>query len=276
MSNALSTVQQMSETRDYLYQKTKVHVEFIGEDSAIETLASTQRKGTHYTGIGGGSALSSSYIDSSRTEKIQADRTKWIVDYSIYTPKGGGGGGGGEGGQYYTSTDSMTMVQYQFPLYKYLDQDEAAAVASWENLSDEDTEHKKNFEYRKENGSYEALSAVSEKAEKVAKKMFAGIEYVQKSYPQITHVEKFANRLTMTLRQDRLNHIDNTTDVPDLIDDYSWLKTQYDWQENDDSTWTLTEAWIGVPDSDPWDTDLYGLSAWSFFNPADNNNNVRP
>lgn len=260
---ALSTVQQMSETRDYLYQKTRVHVEFIGEDSAIETLASTQRKGAHYTGLSGGTALSSSYIDSSRTEKIQADRTKWIVDYSIYTDKSGGGGN-----SFYTSTDSMTMTQYQFPLYKYLSADEAGPVASWENLDYTEVEHKKNFEYN-DNGQWKYLSAVSDKALEVAKKLFAGIEYVQKSYPQITHVEKHGIKLAMTERQNRLNHIDTSDDVPDLIDGYSWLKTQFDWQENDDSTWTLTESWIGVPEDDPWDGDLYGLSGWNFYIPTE-------
>ncbi len=252
----------MSETRDYLYQKTKVHVEFIGEDGAIATLASAQKKGTHFSGLSG-SGLSSTYIDSSRTEKIQADRTKWMVDYTIYTDKSGGGGN-----SFYTSTDSMAMVQYQFPLYKYLSADEAAAVASWENLSEEEVEYKKTFQYS-DNGSYKYLSSVSEKAEKVAKKLFAGIEYVQKSYPQITHVEKHGIKLAMTARQNRLNHIDTSDDVPDMIANYSWLKTQYDWQENDDSTWTLTESWIGVPESDPWDEDLYGQNAWDFYRSDD-------
>ena len=264
----LDTVKQCNETKDYLNQKTVVKVSFIGEDTAIATLAATQKKGTQFSGTG--SAVAHSVIDSSVTRKIESDRTQWDVTYTIYSPTGGSGGGDA----YYTELDSMTMVQYQFPLYKYLNATEAAAVASWENLSDDETEHKANFEYKKAGGGYEALSEVSAKAEKVAKKIFAGFEYVQKSYPQITHVEKFDTKKELATRRDKLNHIDNSG-VPDLISGFCWLKTQFDWQQNDDGTWTLTEAWIGVPSDDAWDSDLYGDNAWDFFRPdapANNNN----
>lgn len=268
----LPTVQQCSETRDYLNQKTVVKVSFIGEDSAIAALASAQKKGTAFSGIGGSGAVAHSVIDSSVTEKLQADRTRWNCTYTIYSPQGGGGGGDA----YYTTLDSMTMVQQQFPLYKYLNADEAAAVASWENLSDDDVDNKKAFRYKKPDGSYDDLSNVSAKALAVAKKILAGFEYVQKAYPQITHVERFDTKKSLTDRKNRLNHIDTTNDVPDLISGYSWLKVQFDWQQNDDGTWTLTESWMGVPDADPWDSDLYGANAWDFFiptNPAPNNNN---
>ena len=265
MSNQLSTVKQCSETKEYLHQKTLVRTSFIGEDSAIETLASTQKKGTAFSGLS--SAIPYSVIDSSTTEKLEADRTKWTVSYSIYTPKvKPGGGGGDDPSTYYTSKDSMTMAQYQFPLYKYLLSDEAAAVMSWENLAGNEVSAKQNFQYMKSDGSFDYLSSVSDKAYKAAKKMAAGIEYVQKSYPQITHVEQLSSFKTMTTRQNRLNHIDDSSDVPDLIANYQWLKTQYDWQENDDGTWTLTESWMGTPEDQPWDEDLYGSlsSAWKF------------
>ena len=267
-SSSLPTVQQISETRDYLNQKTVVKVSFIGEDTAIASLAATQKKGTQFSGTG--SAVAHSVIDSSVTEKLQSDRTKWNCTYTIYSPSGGSGGGDA----YYTTLDSMTMVQQQFPLYKYLNAEEAAAVKSWENLSDDDTENKKNFKYKKPDGSYDSLSNVSAKAESVAKKILAGCEYVQKSYPQTTHVEKFDTKKTLATRRNALNHID--ANAPQLIDGYSWLKVQFDWQQNDDGTWTLTESWMGVPSADPWDPDLYGANAWTFFiptNPAPNNNN---
>lgn len=266
---SLETVKQCSETRDYLNQKTVVKVSFIGEDTAIASLASTQKKGTAFSGTGG--VVAHSVIDSSVTEKLQSDRTKWNVTYTIYSPQGGSGGGDA----FYTTLDSMTMVQQQFPLYKYLNAEEAAAVASWENLSDDDIDNKKNFKYKKTDGSYDDLSNVSEKAEKVAKKILAGFEYVQKAYPQITHVERFDSKKSLTDRKNKLNHIDNEG-VPNLISGYSWLKTQFDWQQNEDGTWTLTESWMGVPESDPWDPDLYGANAWDFFiptNPVPNNNN---
>ena len=206
-------------------------------------------------------------IDSSVTEKLQSDRTKWNCTYTIYSPQGGSGGDA-----YYTTLDSMTMVQQQFPLYKYLNADEAAAVASWENLSDDDVDNKKAFKYKKPDGSYDNLLNVSEKAEKVAKKILAGFEYVQKAYPQITHVERFDSKKALNNRKNKLNHIDNEG-VPNLITGYSWLKVQFDWQQNDDGTWTLTESWMGVPDTDPWDSDLYGATAWDFFIPTAQNNN---
>lgn len=265
--SSLPTVQQCSETRDYLNQKTVVKVSFIGEDDAIAALASVQKKGTAFSGLS--SAVAHSVIDSSVTEKLQSDRTKWNVTYTIYSPNGGS-----SGDAYYTTLDSMTMVQQQFPLYKYLNADEAAAVASWENLSDDDVDNKKAFKYKKPDGSYNDLSNVSAKALAVAKKILAGFEYVQKAYPQITHVERFDTKKALTARKNALNHID--TNVPDLISGYSWLKVQFDWQQNDDGTWTLTESWMGVPDTDPWDSDLYGANAWDFFiptAPAQNNNN---
>ena len=137
-NTSLSSIQQCGETREYLYRKTVVRTSFIGEDDAIQTLASTQKKGTAFSGLS--SAVEHSVIDSSTTEKIQADRTKWNVVYSIYTEHGGGGGGG-TSAVYYTSQDSMSMVQYQFPLYKYLSADEAAAVQAWENVPQRWTNH---------------------------------------------------------------------------------------------------------------------------------------
>ena len=266
-NTSLSSIQQCGETREYLYRKTVVRTSFIGEDDAIQTLASTQKKGTAFSGLS--SAVEHSVIDSSTTEKIQADRTKWNVVYSIYTEHGGGGGGG-TSAVYYTSQDSMSMVQYQFPLYKYLSADEAAAVQAWENVPPEESARKAAFKYQDaQTGEWKDLIDVSEKAKKVAEKLFAGVEYVQRAYPQITHVERSAKCETHSLRQNALNHIDNAG-VPamPMKNDYSWLKVQYDWTENDDSTWTLTEAWTGIPKDNPWDSDLYGPNAWDFFNPS--------
>lgn len=269
----LSTVKQCSETRDYLYRKIMVRTSFIGEDSAISTLASTQKKGTAFSGILS-DAVEHSVIESSVTEKMEADRTKWNVTYSIYTEHSGGGGGE-TSAVYYTSQDSMTMVQYQFPLYKYLSADEAAAVQSWESYdwdgekAEDEGVKKSDFKYWNPlSSNFQPLTTVSQKAASVARKLFAGVEYVQKAYPQITHVERSATRQTHTTRQNALNHIDNTG-VPDLgmKNDFSWLKVQYDWTENDDSTWTLTESWTGIPKDNPWDADLYGPNAWAFYNP---------
>lgn len=265
MSSELSTVKQCSEIREYLNQKTVVKVSFIGEDNAISTLASAQKKGAAFSGLS--AAVPNSMIDSSITEKIQADRTKWTVTYSIYTPKTRPGGGGGHDTTYYTSKDSMTMAQYQFPLYKYLLSNEAAAVRSWELLAGNDISAKQNFQYRDEEDNLKYLSAVSEKALKTAKKLAAGIEYVQKSYPIITHVQELSAHEKDSDREKRLNTVDDSSDVPDLIDGYQWLKTQYDWVQTDTSLWTLTESWMGTPEDQPWDKDLYGppLSAiWKF------------
>lgn len=267
-NTSLSSIQQCGETREYLYRKTVVRTSFIGEDDAIQTLASSQKKGTAFSGLS--SAVAHSVIDSSITEKIQADRTKWNVIYSIYTEHGGGGGGGGTSAVYYSSQDSMSMVQYQFPLYKYLSADEAAAVQAWENVPPEESARKAAFKYQDaQTGEWKDLIDVSEKAKKVAEKLFAGVEYVQRAYPQITHVERSAKCETHSVRQNALNHIDNAG-VPamPMKNDYSWLKVQYDWTENDDSTWTLTESWTGIPKDNPWDADLYGPNAWDFFNPS--------
>ena len=264
--NTLSTVKQCSETREYLYQKTVVRTSYIGEDSAISTLASQQKKGTSFSGIG--ESVPYSVIDSSTTEKLEADRTKRNVTYSIYTPKvHPGGGGSGSGSMFYTKRDSMTMAQYQFPLYKYLLSNEAAAVKSWELLAGNDVSAKQNFQYRDEEDNLQYLSSVSPKALEAAKKLAAGIESVQKSYPVITHVEEMSAFEKIPDRQNKLNTVDESNDVPDLIDGYQWLKTQYDWVQTDTSLWTLTESWMGTPEDQPWDKNLYGppLSAmWKF------------
>lgn len=269
--NTLSTVKQCSETREYLYQKTVVRTSFIGEDEAINTLASQQKKGTAFSGLS--TAIPYSIIDSSITEKIQADRTKWTVTYSIYTPKTkpGGGGGGEDDSPYYVEKDSMTMAQYQFPLYKYLLSNEYAAVRAWENLPTKYTTLKTDFGFlsadANNNETSVYLSSVSDKALNTAMKIASGIEYVQKSYPIMTHTEQLSARRTMTTRLEKLNHIDNSVYMPSIKDsypNYQWLKTQFDWVENDDSSWTLTESWIGTPNEQPWDKDLYGLSAWEF------------
>lgn len=274
-SSSLSAVEQCSETREYLNQKTVVKVSFIGQDNAISSLASVQKKGAAFSGLS--SVVEHSVIDSSVTEKLQADRTKWNCTYTIYSPLSGS-----SGDAYYTTLDSMTMVQQQFPLYKYLNAEEAAAVVAWDEEDwngERATEKKvKKSDYKYWDTGLETfrlLSEVSEKAESVAKKLLAGFEYVQKAYPQITHVEKFNSKKSLTNRQNKLNHIDNDG-VPKLISGYSWLKVQFDWQQNDDGTWTLTESWMGVPSTDPWDPDLYGANAWTFFiptTPAQNNNN---
>lgn len=261
-------IEQCGETREFLYRKIVVRTSFIGPDQGIYDLASVQKKGTQFSGTG--SAVAHSVIESSTTEKIAADRSKWNVIYSIYTEHGGGSGGGGTSAVYYTSQDSMSMVQYQFPLYKYLNANEATAVQAWENLPPEESARKAAFKYKDvETNEWVDLIDVSEKAEKVARKLFAGVEYVQKAYPQITHVERMQVRDNDKDRMDALNHIDNSG-VPDLgmKNDYSWLKVQYDWTENDDSTWTLTESWTGIPKENPWDPDLYGPNAWDFFNPT--------
>ena len=159
------------------------------------------------------------------------------------------------------------MAQYQFPLHKYLLSNEAAAVRSWELLAGNDISAKANFQYKDEEDNLKYLSAVSEKALKIAKKLAAGIEYVQKSYPIITHVQELSAHEKDSDREKRLNTVDDSGDVPDLIDGYQWLKTQYDWVQTDTSLWTLTESWMGTPEDQPWDKDLYGppISAiWKF------------
>ena len=50
-----------------------------------------------------------------------------------------------------------------------------------------------------------------------------------------------------------------TTRVPTglstIVGQYEWLKCQDDADENDDGSWTRTEAWMGAKS---WDEDLYG------------------
>jgi hypothetical protein len=55
-----------------------------------------------------------------------------------------------------------------------------------------------------------------------------------------------------------LNYIDNTPSEIDLGQNYSWLKSAFDLQQNTDGSWNVTESWIGTPEYlGKWNPGLY-------------------
>lgn len=246
---------QIGERTEYFQKYLLTTVSFIGHVGILSARANENRVGSKYMGHG------RQIVKSSVLETLQANQAKWTCSYKTYLS------GGGQDDDYENQTWQMSMTQYEYPLTKYLSADAAYEVASWRET---DFTHRKEFKYlektSKEDGPvYAELSAY--RAEDVAKKEWAGIESVLKFYPQATRTSIYSSKQTFSSRADALNHIDSTPDA--VFGDFSveWLKTGFDWTQNQDGTWTLTETWIGAPS---WDKDLYGSNAWSFVDPQGN------
>lgn len=243
-------IKQIGKKVEYLSGYTITTETYIGPDDEIATKASQNVVGGKYDGL-------SSNIRSSITEKIEADRSKWTVVYGKQASSGGG-----DNDDLIKQTWTMTMTQYEYPLEKYLSADEAGQVAAWEQT---DIKHKKNFEFFVDMSQTGAVyQMLAGKALQVAKKKFAGIESVLKFYPQATCTSLYGKYSSFTDRANKLNHIDDSSLSSDFGLGVHWLKSGFDWTQNQDGTWTLTESWIGSP---KWDEDLYGENAWSFVEP---------
>ena len=243
-------IKQLGEKVEYFGTYNLTTVSFIGEDSAISGLADTNRKGNKYNEI------DKSVIQSSITEKIQSDQSKWTCTYKTYLS------GSSEIGSEtpFNETWQMSMTQYEYPLERYLSADEAFQFNSWKET---DFKHRQNFEYfagYSEGANTPIYEGLTGRALDVAKKNWNGVEAVLKFRPQITKTSTYSKKLKMTAEEKALNHIDNSLSS-DWGFDGEWLKSGFDWTENADGTWTLTESWINAP---KWDEDLYGVNAWEF------------
>lgn len=245
-----SPYKQIGEKVEYFSKYNLTTVSFIGEDSAISSLASTSRVGTKYQ------STAKTVVKSSITEKLPSDQSKWTCSYRTYLSGGGGGSDDGE-----DEIWSMAMTQIEYSLMKYLSADEAYQYQAWK---DTNISAKQGFKYLadvSQGAGTEIYEPLTGKALDVAKKDWNGTEAVLKFYPQATRTSFYSEKKTLTSRAEKLNHID-TASVSAMSDyDVEWLKSGFDWTENQDGTWTLTETWIGAP---KWDEDLYGQNAWKF------------
>lgn len=242
---------QVGARTEYFKGATRTTETYIGGIASLSAVASEHPKGSKY------GESDNNIVESSVLETMESDYGKWTVIFS--DSKSGEGSDTPIKEQW-----NMNMTQYEYPLEKYLNEDESSQLRKWK---DTDEEHKKTWQYY--NGKSLGAGAIYEylngKALEVAKKIYAGIENVMKFYPQANRVGLYDSKRTFSSRAEMLNKIDSTPDTQFDDFDVKWLKSAFDWSENSDGTWTLTESWIGAP---TWDENLYGDNAWVFYDPT--------
>jgi len=239
------TIKQLNERVEYFNTYTLTTTSFIGLSSVISGLAVENKKGATYDG---------GIVQSSVTEKIEADRAKWTVQYKTQLS-----GGGGESDPYTSQTWTMNMSQVEYPIEKFLSESDASEFQKWKNTDDE---HKAKFQYfaAMSQGAGPQYGDLTGRALSAAQKTLNGLEAVLRFYPQATRTSNYKVKHTFSSRAGKLNHIDSTPGSQFDVS-CSWLKTGFDWAQNNDTTWTLTETWMGA---EKWDNELYGDNPWGF------------
>ena len=233
---------------------------FIGEYNDVLTLARKNKKGMKFNNT------QNTVIKSSEVEYIEAYMAKWTVVYTLADPNTTPDDPEDPTDPYTSRTWTSNSTQYEFPLERYLNATQAAALHKWDET---DYEHKQQFKYfngvdSNNQSVYVDLTADS-KEKKVAQKKWAGVEAVMKFYPTVSLVSTYntqedANRV-YAVKMNKLNKIDTfpNSQFPGVA---TWLKSACEWSQAPDESWTCTETWIGAPS---WDTDLYGDNAWQFY-----------
>lgn len=285
------SIKQTNEVREFLNSSIKLTREYIGPDADIRALGMEYRQGSSFQDPE--EAILSGTIDTSRVVKLTSDRSKWSLGVTIPLEDTSGDPGEDDSAGIISETWSSTMTQYQYPLEKYLNSDEARGVALWETS---DPYLKKDFLYEYNElsvtkvdmpgstqkkytlsvlGTYvEELSGISEKAANIAALKWTGYDTVSRFYPQFTLTTVYKRyHLAHTRRKD-LGHIDGWPNHYLHTDNtVSYLKTGFDWTKNNDGTATLVESWIGAPIEDGgWNWNLYGDGPdderqWDFYCP---------
>lgn len=201
-------------------------------------------------------------------------------------------------------TWSEKSTKYQFDLKVYagdVDPDSveyanAGAYSGWLNEDGTNAENYKNFCYA--NG--EETVALSARTLELAKKHYAGIENVERAYPEVIRTSKYQyiDGSDLTADESIIQEIDEEPnlyeidDTPDSVwnskfPDFSWLKATYDVDIEEteyEGLWNVTvvESWIGISieERGPWDENLYGTTdRWKFYTksesdePIDGGNN---
>ena len=258
-------IEQVGKTTEYKKDVAITTETYIGPENVINTTAASYRAGGSYTPPGGDKACT---ITLSRTEKIQSDRAKWTFSY------GQDKSSGQSPDNPLSTVWSCVVSQYQFPLEKYLNREEAAKLYDWEN---KEPEEQKSILDTEEALSPGIRATLPGKSFDVAKLKFSGTNEVQRCYPQATRVRTYNN-----YKKTIAPNLNKTGTEPDDEFDWteknamSWLKVQFDWEQQPDGTWRLTESWQGYPKSDGgWNSNLY--DTWDFYyEPRSNNQNQNP
>lgn len=254
---------QVGWTKDYRKDATIVTETYIGPVDTLSNVAKTYKVGEEFTPSGQSKAA---MITVSRLEKIQSDQAKWTLSYGSDN-----GAGGTSSDQPISELWSCTISQYQFPLEKYLNKEEAGKLRDWEMKEPNEQLSILETEEALTPGTRQTLPG---KSFDVAKLKFSGVNEVIRCYPVAKRVSIY-NRYKRTIDPDL-----NTTGTEPNSEfswtgdnEMSWLKVQFDWEQQSDGTWQLTESWQGSPTKDGgWNSNLY--DEWDFYvEPQTNNSN---
>ena len=247
-------IEQVGKTTEYRQDVAVTTETYIGPEDVIATTAASYRAGGSYTPPGTGQKACT--ITLSRTEKIQSDRAKWTFSY------GQDKGSSSSPDTPLSTVWSCVVAQYQFPLEKYLDREEAAKLYDWEN---KEPDEQKSILDSEAALSPESRATLPGKSFDVAKLKFSGTNEVQRCYPQATRVRTYNN-----YKKTIAPNLNTTGTEPDTEFNWtgknamSWLKVQFDWEQQPDGTWRLTESWQGYPTNDGgWNSNLY--DTWEFY-----------
>jgi len=194
--------------------------------------------------------------------------------------------------QYKITTWSEKSTKYQFPLKVYAGEvssdstDYACAgdYEAWLNENGSNAENYKAFKYSLTDGTVVELSAMTLD---LAKKTYAGIENVERGYPEIIRTTQYHYIKGDEEEVDRsiIKQIDEDPDLyqidtsissvwRDKFPGFSWLKASYDvdtQQTEYEGFWnaTVVESWIGIDKDErgAWDKNLYGTGndRWNFY-----------
>ena len=188
-------------------------------------------------------------------------------------------------------------AKYQFGLEVYAgdvsadstDYANAGDYQAWLNENGSNAENYKAFKYSLTDGTTVDLSAMTLS---VAKKHYAGIENVERGYPEVIRTTRYYYLKGDDVSADYqiINKIDEDPDLYEIddtpkkvwkskFDGYSWLKTGYDVETQEteyEHYWnaTVTESWIGINEAErgQWDKNLYGTvggnDRWDFYTKA--------
>lgn len=263
-----ATVYQCGEEIDWGQKFATVTRTYVGPDNDILDMGNDYKVGTSVTI---GTRLSGS-IQSCKTTKIEADRSKLVYVARAKNITGSGGGGDDPDPNILDTVWQVTMAQMEVPLYRYCSPTasptdstygNAVVLNQWENAAFVD---KNAYKYRTadpntEEWEEETPTALAGRTLDIAKLLNAGTESRLVFYPQATRVTTCYDYTALSNYNERisaLNYIDNTPSEIDLGQNYSWLKSAFDLQQNTDGSWNVTESWIGTPEYlGKWNPGLY-------------------
>lgn len=243
---------------------------YIGPDDSILNYAYTNKIGSGYDCEHGLSGR----VESCRTLKIDADRSQCTLVVNCPYDSGD------NPDEALNTTWACNMAQLELPLYKYCTPNytssdlstwgDAAAIEAWEH--EDNPTLKTNYHYTVfDTQTQETTEKELEgRSLEIAKMMNSGVDNRICFYPQATRVTRWASLsdvqgegTSLKDREAELNLKDTQPLSSDLtafltVENYSWLKSGYDIQQNTDGSWSLTESWIGTPTYlGEWNNALY-------------------